>query len=98
MTQLLIDKLIAHYEATIKEIEINPKDWGSIISVTYTNKGICYCANNIFKEFIYCDKWIKSLINPSGYITNKPLFVNDHIQAIERLQIRIDVMKTFKED
>jgi hypothetical protein len=98
MTQLLIDKLIAHYEATIKEIELNPERWKDIIDLTFTKHGICYCANNIFKEWIYDDKWIKSLINPSGYITNKPLFVNDHIQAIERLQIRIDVMKTFKED
>jgi hypothetical protein len=98
MTQKLIDKLIAHYEWCVKEIE-GMEDYCKIFEFAMENnvcQGICMCASEEFDVSIYNDKWVKSFKTDTNYWTDCPLYVDNKQRTISALQFRIDRMKTFK--
>lgn len=97
MTQELIDKLIAHHEGVIEEIEADPNNMESIIRKTNTACGICACALEEFKTDIYGDKWVKSKEPFIGYWAALPSIYITFDEIIECLQVRVDIMKTFSE-
>lgn len=98
MTQSLIDKLIKHYEDSIALIQAT-EDKNTIEDILTNRKinyGLCYCAKEVFDEEIYEDKWIKSKSDRNGFIYEIPLG-EEKETAIECLQYRVDIMKTFSE-
>ena len=103
MTQELIDKLITHYEGVISKIRESDdcQEIGYILETSSTMCGICHCAIVQFDEDIYDDIWVKSKCpEGKGYWTIEPTrkTTNTIAETIECLQIRVDIMKTFKEE
>lgn len=99
MTQELIDNLIDHYEKVIAKINSSECTYKSAKDLIYSQEvfsGICYCAAHVFNADIYNDKWAKSIhwdyyggITPDSCISIAGI--------ISALQLRVDIMKTFKE-
>ena len=105
MTHNLADKLILHYENTIKLILTtnNQKEIRKVLVNTNTNLGLCYCASELLHTSIFEDDWIFSKLKEKGKNKNDYLFpvpcdFNNKENIIDCLQKRVDILKTFKEN
>ena len=99
MTQELADKLIAHYELAVSEIDELPYMW-QINDYLHDKKiinGICHCANHVFGENIYDDEWVNKQNNVFGMWYTRPVKFDNKHEIIYALKFRIDRLKTFKE-
>ena len=97
MTQELADKLIAWYEESIAMIEKEeePKTILGILGERGIGCGVCRCAKVIFNMRLYQDSWVISQANPRGYWSSVPINATTKKEVIQRLQLRLDILKTF---
>lgn len=102
MTQAIIDQLIKHYSECIATINMMTATDEDILKVREilksmeTGRGICWCAMNEFGIDLYHDKWIASKkSDPNDFFFDIPFKAPTRARAIELLQMRIDIMKTF---
>ena len=105
MTQNLADKLILHYENTIDKIKETPDETEllyDILNETYTENGICRCSSHKFGILLHKDEWIKlkvkEIIIYGQYVYDIPIDFDYKEKIINCLQIRVDILKTFKEN
>ncbi len=99
MNQILVNKLIKHYEKTINQIKLY--GWfmwiiRSILYSTKTNFGVCYCS------YVYGitlpNEWVLSKLEYSTdirYWYKTPNECNTKVEIIECLQKRIDILKQY---
>ena len=97
MTEELAQKLIAWYEESIAMIEKEegPKNIPGILWKRGINRGVCRCAFVIFNIDLDEDSWVKSRTNQRGYWGELPVYTATKEEVIQRLQLRVDILKTF---
>lgn len=104
MNQELANKLIAWYEETIrlaKKKYLTLQVW-RIICQRKVELGICSCAEAIFRISLFGDKWVMSKCASSMFWGSTPFHYSGGFfvrkKMIRALQLRVDILKTFKED
>lgn len=97
MNQSLVNKLIKRYELSIALCKYMPLFIAKLILICLgTVKGICACASYIYDEFIYCDTFVvKHCTRTDAYWYPTPRFAKNKKELLERLQYRIDILKTY---
>ncbi len=98
MNQELVNKLIARYHRAIFWVNIIPSLWMCHEMLYYmkVHKGVCYCAYKAYDKDIYHDSFINSLFaSRTLHWYPTPGSAETKAQIIERLQYRIDKLKTF---
>lgn len=99
MTQELANKLIAWYEETIRLIKKDEESCYEIIEARSVHRGICYCSFNIFGIVIKTDDFVIKHVKKGVYWGGeRPEWFNTLEENIQCLQLRIDILKTFKEE
>lgn len=81
-------KLLEHYQKCIQEAPRGNREvLGDYIQSTWIDKGLCYCALNVFGEDIYEQSWAQNihLLYPG-----QEWVVED---VITKLQERVDILK-----
>ena len=99
MTQELSNKLIAHYEEHIKEIE-KMHDVSFIkthLKINHMDYGICHSAIRLFKVDLTCDNWANSKCRVGDYWFDYPKILFSKKSILEALQYRVNILKTFKD-
>ena len=95
MTQELCNKLIAHYEKAINDMQ----GMGHLQAQRYLANngllnGVCSCAKEVFENtYLYFSRWVNSF--GSRYWFEIPMNATSAAQAIELLQLRLNRLKTF---
>jgi hypothetical protein len=101
MTQDLANKLIAHYESVIQQVQQCDDNGYGIIRKNKVSCGICYASRELFNKDMYSDDWVHRMSAVQGNV-NKwgkyPSDENTKEQNITALQLRVDILKTFKEN
>jgi hypothetical protein len=97
MTKTLARKLLVHYNKCIKEVKATSdmtKIW-YILREYYTNRGLCYCANNVFQKYIYHDEWVAAFcVDETGNWGVMPIYCNTPFETLEALQLRTNNLKS----
>ena len=98
MTKELANKLIAHYEETIQKVQLleNISAIKEILIMTKTRNGICDCSNIKFNIDIYADEWVSSKSGKESMWAARPGQSDNKEEIINLLQIRVNILKTFK--
>jgi hypothetical protein len=100
MTEQLAEQLIEHYEHTIKmvrqiDLGFNIRSAIILCEINKIQYGLCFAADSLFKKNIYFCDWVRSFKN-ANYIATTPKTCNTIPEIITALQIRVDILKTFK--
>lgn len=107
MTQELANNLISYYQKSIRELNsrflgflrYTIVNWQKYLRNKYIDRGICYCAENIFSTDLQKDGWVRSKCRDFGvYWGTIPTCCSTREEAIKALQLRVDILKTFKEN
>ena len=94
----ILEKLIAHYEYSIKVL-CSPlrtkKRFFHKMSTHKTDRGICFCSLFQFETNILLDDWVKRHeLKDTGYWMKPPYLAETKAEAIELLKKRVYIMKT----
>ena len=98
MTKELAQKLIAWYEESITMIEKEEKlkNILGILRERGINRGVCRCALVNFNTDIFEDSWVRIKTKWAGFFWGKePIYATTKEDVIQRLQLRVDILKTF---
>ena len=97
MTKELAEKLIAWYEESIDIIEKEKrlKNIFSILGKRGIGQGVCRCAKVNFNMNLYEDSWVRSQAKSEGYWGSYPMNATTKEEAVQLLQLRVDILKTF---
>lgn len=104
MTEELAKQLTEHYEHCIKMIQpIDSRYTQAAKDLCKSNKihhGLCYAAAALFNKDLYSCDWVRSHVKlyEDDYITAPPNHCNTVSDIITALQIRVDILKTFKNE
>lgn len=97
----ILSKLIPYYEESIAYIKAMKPDANHqrYMQERCIDIGICKCADQVFNTSLSKELWVSRqdrsdpLISPSMAVWGElPIYANKP-QAIERLQLRVDIMK-----
>ena len=104
MTQDLANKLIAHYEESIREIEKMDdvfliKEYLRKMEIDY---GVCNCSIKVFRKDLRYDSWVRSNCGINDFLINEfwfgpPILLRTKDKILEALQVRVNILKTFKD-
>jgi hypothetical protein len=91
----LLEKLIAHYEESIELVKAEKRlnKAKKIISERNVSSGICWCAYKVFDTIVYDKKWVENYKTKFGYWVAEPCCTSSISDAIQLLQVRVDIMR-----
>ncbi len=104
MNQELANKLIKWYEESISEIKEKEIGLDKALELCCDKKieqGLCLCSEKIFGVLLYADKWINYQVTKNRrilFLCDKPSSASNLENLIERLQFRVDTLKTYSDE